>query len=211
MKTRIFPIILALLMVNGVAVASDNNGLYLKGGLAYTMPVDATVNGSSLGFSLDKSLGFSLGLGYDFGQMFRIEGEWLYQKNDVDNINASGAGSAGLKNSNITYNAFLVNGILDYMVADQVGIYGVGGLGYGYVESSFYDEGSDDGVFVWKVGFGAFYDISENLAVDLGYEYLRFDNLDIGGGLELDAIFNVEITTNQVIDRDTGQLIYGCN
>jgi len=28
---------------------------------------------------------------------------------------------------------------------------------------------------------------------------------------ELDAIFNVEITTNQVIDRDTGQLIYGCN
>jgi opacity protein-like surface antigen len=34
---------------------------------------------------------------------------------------------------------------------------------------------------IWKVGFGTFYDITENWVVDLGYEYLSFDDVDLGG------------------------------
>jgi opacity protein-like surface antigen len=187
MKTRIFPIILALLMVNGVAVASDNNGLYLKGGLAYTMPVDATTKGTNFGASLDKDIGYSLGVGYDFGEMFRIEGEYLTQKNDADNFN-DGNAAVGATNSNITYTAFLVNGIVDYMVADSIGIYGVAGIGWGEVETSLYGQANDDTGLAWKVGFGTFYDITENWAVDLGYEYLKFDDVDFFDGTTLENL-----------------------
>lgn len=67
------------------------------------------------------------------------------------------------------------------MVADSVGIYGVGGIGWGDVDASLYSGGADDSGFAWKLGFGAFYDITDNWAVDLGYEYLSFDNVDLDG------------------------------
>ena len=192
MIIRFFSIIMVLLMIAGVAVASDNNGVYLKGGLAYTMPVDAAINGTNLGASLDKGVGISLGVGYDFGEMFRIESEYLTQKNDAENFNAGNA-AAGVTNSNITYTALLVNGIIDYMVAEQVGIYGIAGLGLGQIETSLYSLGNDDTGFAWKIGFGTFYDITENWAVDLGYEYLKFDDFDLndGGTLEDLASHNI--------------------
>jgi opacity protein-like surface antigen len=183
MKTKIFAIVLSLLMITGVAMASGKvtEGIYLKGGLGYTMPVDATINGTSLGASLDKDIGYKLAVGYDFGEMFRIEGEWLYQKNDAENINVSSIGKQNITNSNIAYTALLVNGIVDFMVAPQVGIYGVGGIGWGDVDASLYSGGADDSGFAWKVGFGTFYDITENWVGDLGYEYLSFDDVDLDG------------------------------
>jgi len=182
MRTKICAIVMVLMMISGMAVASgDSEGLYLKGGLAYTSPVDATINGTNLGTSLDSDLGYKLAVGYDFGQMFRIEGEWLYQKNDAENINVSSIGKKNITNSNIAYNAILVNGIVDFMVADNIGMYGVGGIGWGDVDASLYSGGADDSGLAWKIGFGAFYDITENWVVDLGYEYLVFDNVDLDG------------------------------
>ena len=173
---------MVLMMISGMAVASGGSeGLYLKGGLAYTNPVDATINGTNLSTSLDSDLGYKLAVGYDFGQMFRIEGEWLYQKNDAENINVSSIGKKNITNSNIAYNAILVNGIVDFMVADNIGLYGVGGIGWGDVDASLYSGGADDSGLAWKIGFGAFYDITENWVVDLGYEYLVFDNVDLVG------------------------------
>ncbi len=182
MRTKIFAIVMVLMMISGMAVASGGtDGLYLKGGLGYTMPVDATINGTSLGTSLDSDLGYKLAVGYDFGAMFRVEGEWLYQKNDADNINFGSLGKQNITNSNIAYTAILVNGIVDFMVADNCGIYGVAGIGWGDVDASLYSGGADDSGLAWKVGFGTFYDITENWAVDLGYEYLSFDDVDLGG------------------------------
>ena len=187
MKTIFFAITMVLMMIAGGAVASDNSGIYLKGGLAYTMPVDASIKGTNLGASLDKDIGLSLGVGYDFGEMFRIEGEYLTQKNDAKNLNAGVAG-VGVTNSDITYTALLVNGIIDFMVADKVGIYGVAGLGWGEVETSLYNQSNDDTGLAWKVGFGTFYDITENWAVDLGYEYLSFDDVDRNDGTTLEDL-----------------------
>ena len=86
-----------------------------------------------------------------------------------------------------------MNGIIDYMVAEQVGIYGIAGLGLGQIETSLYSLGNDDTGFAWKIGFGTFYDITENWAVDLGYEYLKFDDFDLndGGTLEDLASHNI--------------------
>jgi opacity protein-like surface antigen len=182
MRTKIFAIVMVLMMISGMAVASGGtDGLYLKGGLGYTMPVDATINGTSLGTSLDSALGYKLAVGYDFGAMFRVEGEWLYQKNDADNINFGSLGKQNITNSNIAYTAILVNGIVDFMVADFTGIYGVAGIGWGDVDASLYSGGADDSGLAWKVGFGTFYEITENWVADLGYEYLAFDNVDLGG------------------------------
>ncbi|MFT5699331.1 MAG: opacity protein-like surface antigen [Desulforhopalus sp.] len=182
MRTKIFAIVMVLMMISGMAVASGGaDGLYLKGGLAYTNPEDATINGSNLSTSLDSDVGVKLAVGYDFGQMFRIEGEWLYQKNDAENINVSSIGKVNITNSDIAYNAFLVNGIVDFMVADNIGLYGVGGIGWGDVDASLYSGGADDSGFAWKIGFGAFYDITDNWVIDVGYEYLTFDNVDLDG------------------------------
>ncbi len=74
-----------------------------------------------------------------------------------------------------------MNGIVDFIVADSFGIYGVAGIGWGDVDASLYSGGADDSGFAWKIGFGAFYDITENWVVDLGYEYLVFDNVDLDG------------------------------
>ena len=182
MRTKIFAILMVLMMISGMAVASgDSGGLYLKGGLAFTNPVDASIDGTNLSTSLDSTLGYKLAVGYDFGQMFRIEGEWLYQKNDAENLNVSGIGKENITNSNIAYTAILVNGIVDYMVADNIGIYGVGGIGWGNVDASLYSGGADDNGFVWKIGFGTFFDITENWVADLGYEYLVFEDVDLDG------------------------------
>jgi opacity protein-like surface antigen len=63
--------------------------------------------------------------------------------------------------------------------------YAGGGVGFGHLDldietsggSSLFDD-SDWG-FAWQLGAGVAFDVSESIAIDLGYRYKRIENVDI--------------------------------
>ena len=69
---------------------------------------------------------------------------------------------------------------------DGLAIYGMAGIGAGKVEVTFdNDIDESETTFAYKVGMGVSLDVAMNMAVDLGYEYLRTSDIELGRSHEL--------------------------
>lgn len=139
------------------------------------------------GFKAETDIGYGVGLsgGRQFGN-FRVEGELATQKSDIT--------VTGL--SEVTIDTLMLNGFYHIPVPafslfgnrgyDGLSVYGTAGIGTGKVEV-FFDNDIDESqtTFAYKVGMGVAFDVAANIAVDLGYEYLRTDNIELGHDHEL--------------------------
>ena len=106
----------------------------------------------------------------DYGD-FRVEFEAAYQKADFDDYEGD-----------VALTTFMVNGYYDIPVSDMFGLYLTVGGGYGNYNIdagiqrtpndhiNYVDHGN--GVFAYKGGAGMTFNFTEQLALDLGYEYL---------------------------------------
>lgn len=135
----------------------------------------------------DTGYGFGLAGGRRFGN-FRAEGEMAVQTADFS--------SAGL--SDLTVKTMMLNGFYHIPVPEfwvfgrncnTLSVYGMAGMGAGKAEVTFENdvEDSDTG-FAYKVGAGVAYDFAANMALDLGYEYMRTSALQLGN--EEHTLFN---------------------
>ena len=133
------------------------------------------------GFDLDTSDGYGFGgaVGMVFGQ-FRAEFEVATQKTDIDNIQYHGL-QANVASGDIRLNTYMVNGYYDFPIMDGLSIYVMGGLGMGTTDVSIYNADGDDTTFAYKAGTGVSYAFTQNVAVDLGYEFLGLEDADIDG------------------------------
>lgn len=73
----------------------------------------------------------------------------------------------------------MVNGYYDIDLNKSWGLYVMGGMGYGTADYTVQEVSGDDGGFAWKGGAGAYYNLNEEITLDLGYEYLSLDNAGI--------------------------------
>lgn len=132
--------------------------------------------------SSNVGLGGAIAFGRQFGQ-FRTELELAHQKTDMDNIkNPIGLNSNN--SSDIQLTTVMANGYYEIPVADAFSVYGMAGVGYGlydltdklYVRNGLFttvtDLGDNANTFVYKIGAGVTYNFADNMAADLGYEYL---------------------------------------
>ena len=77
---------------------------------------------------------------------------------------------------------YLVNGYYEFPIANGWGIYLMGGLGMATTDINIQSIDDNDSTFAFKGGAGVSYTINSNMAVDVGYEYLNVDDVEINDG-----------------------------
>ena len=129
----------------------------------------------------------------DYGD-FRVEFEAGYQKADFDDIKGD-----------VALTTFMVNGYYDIPVSDMFGLYLTVGGGYGNYNIdagiretpnghvNYVDHGN--GVFAYKGGAGMIFNFTDQLALDLGYEYLGTSDAELNNA-EFTSIRSHNIVTS---------------
>ena len=200
---------LALLGLTTTATAHDDEGWYLRGNLGYGIHTDVDLTGgldSSFhgnGLQSEGNATGSLGLGYQLGNNWRVEGDLDSLWTDLGSISQIPGTSAKLRTSSL-----MLNGIYDFdefgnwapYVGAGAGIVRakgdfaahdflnpalstnpscVGGRTSGQGETCIVSD--EDTGFGWQLLAGLGYDISENLKWDTHYTYRDVSNLDFDG------------------------------
>lgn len=186
MKKYLLIISICVLSVFVASFAYSAEGPYISGNIGLALASDSDLTDSTVpGFTLttEYNSGWALGaaLGYDFN-MFRVEGEISYQKNDVDKLGAMGVSLDAT--GDVTAFSFLVNGYFDFINNSPFTPYISAGLGCARVEfndfnisgSGFPSASDDDTVFAYQIGAGIGYAVNEKVTIDLKYRYFATEN-----------------------------------
>ncbi|MEP4052738.1 MAG: outer membrane protein [Litorimonas sp.] len=212
MKSYLFGAVSALsLIAAGSASANEDDGWYLRGNAGYGIHHDAELTGgidSSLhgnGIQSEGNIGYSAGVGYDFGDNWRLE-------LDADSLKTSFGAISQTPNSSgkLRTETLMLNALYDFDGFGKFEPYVGAGLGLvrGKGEFSATDfagtanelvinptcigtrttsagltcgiSNSDNG-FGWQLLAGLGYKISDNLTWDTHYTYLNGPDLDLQG------------------------------
>ncbi len=185
----------------------------IKGGVNFdgsdlTYADTASANAGAAFTDISRNTGFDVGVvaGYAFGSRFgmfspRLEAEYGYLSNNVDNLSNSNGTVAGTTtgasaDGEINASYGLVNLLLDIplgygltpFIGGGVGYanvrldnvtatsIGTGGAGFTPGQVAFDDE---DTSFAYSLTAGVSYDISRNVTLEVAYRYLDFTNVQI--------------------------------
>lgn len=122
----------------------------------------------------DAGFGGALAFGREFGQ-FRVEGELAYQGADIDEIN-----SVSVADGDYDLTTVMVNGYYELPVYDAFSVYAMAGVGIAKLSVDIPGELDDsDQAFAYKAGVGMTYNFTDEIAADLGYEYLGVADTDV--------------------------------
>ena len=198
-----------LMAVPNLATAHDDEGWYLRGNLGYGIHTDVDLTGgldSSFhgnGLQSEGNVAGSLGLGYQLGNNWRVEGDLDSLWTDLGSISQIPGTSAKLRTSSLMLNAIydfdefgdwapyvgagagIVRAKGDFAAHDflnpalSTNPACVGGRTSGQGETCIVSD-EDTGVG-WQLLAGLGYDISENLKWDTHYTYRDVSNLDFDG------------------------------
>jgi opacity protein-like surface antigen len=152
------------------------NPWYIKGTGRATWTGSMDLDQAAYGFKADTDIGYGYGfsLGRQFGN-FRIEGEVAAQQADIQGDNLS-----EVKISTAMLNGFY--GIPLY--SSPFSVYGTAGIGAAKVEVFFNNDiDGNETTFAYKAGAGVTMEVTGNMAVDVGYEYLRTSDVEVGDEL----------------------------
>lgn len=161
---------------------AEYNPWYVKGIARMIWSGSMDADKPEYGFKAETDTGYGIGIagGRKIGN-FRAEAEFATQKSDFS--------TKGLDDMSVR--TMMFNGFYHVPVSafgmyvgprcEPLSIYGMAGLGAGKADLSFSDGAEDsETTFAYKVGAGVAYDIAANMAVDLGYEYMRLSDIELG-------------------------------
>ena len=198
-----------LMAVPNLATAHDDEGWYLRGNLGYGIHTDVDLTGGldsgfhGNGLQSEGNATGSLGLGYQLGNNWRVEGDLDSLWTDLGSISQIPGTSAKLRTSSLMLNAIydfdefgdwapyvgagagIVRAKGDFAAHDflnpalSTNPACVGGRTSGQGETCIVSD--EDTGFGWQLLAGLGYDISENLKWDTHYTYRDVSNLDFDG------------------------------
>jgi opacity protein-like surface antigen len=161
-----------------------NSYLRLSGGFV------TTENSSGPDEDVEFDEGYLLGVAFgrrmgasENGLGFGLELEGLWTDQDA---NSNGVLQAV---TDVTVIGVLLNGTLDFKVADAFSIYGGAGIGAAWLDvgtksDSINDFNDEDGPFLaWQARAGVAWHVSDNTAFNVGYRFLNIDDAQIDDGL----------------------------
>ena len=170
---------LTLLMLSSAAFGAP--GRYVSGNLGIGLLEDSDLSASDFSAELEFDAGAVLGVaaGYNFGNV-RLEGEFGYAKNDMDEITVHGFGS-GSVSGDVTSYSFLVNGYYDFVNTSPLTPYISAGVGFARLDASLEGDDADDDVLAYQLGAGVGYAVNEKVTIDLKYRYFATDDPKFDG------------------------------
>ncbi len=188
MKKTFLLVVSCLLFLLLSSAAFGAQGPYASGSLGIGFLRDSIVRETGFSGDAEFDSGAVLGLavGYYIGNC-RLEGEFGYQKNDVDKIGAFGVGFNA--SGDITSTSLLVNGYYDLLKYGALTPYVSLGLGLASLElndltvpgATTGSAGDDDMVFAYQVGAGVGYALNPQMTIDFKYRYFATQDPDFGG------------------------------
>ncbi len=198
------------IMASAPASANDDDGIYIRGSAGYGIHTDSDIRGDlrsavhAGGIQSQGDPAYSAGIGYDFGNNWRLELDGDYLQTDLGSIGQLPNSSAKLRTSSLMLNAlydFDSFGKLEPYVGAGVGI--VNGnanlVAHDFLNNGVLDtspacvgprtagqgESCDirdfDRGFGWQLLAGLGYKLTDNLTWDTHYTYLNGPNLDLSG------------------------------
>ena len=189
-----------VLAMSSSAFAAE--GFYVYGGLGYSKADTEMANETYLvgneyaTISVDEdSTGVKLAAGYRFNDYFAVEGSYVYLgkadagvSTSVDGISASGS---------MKSHVLAVDAVGLYPLNKDFDVFAKAGVGLGYVKTNMsadilgesYGFSESDTRFVTKLGFGAEYKITKNVAVRAEYE--RYFNVSKDSDYSIDADYDL--------------------
>ena len=192
----------AMLATPAVAFADDDAGVYVRGNLGYGIHTDMDITGDMVGdVESEGNATGSVGVGYDFGNNWRLEGDLASLWTDLGAISQVPSSYAKLQT-----NTAMLNAIYDF---DDFGKFkpyvgaGIGVVkgqlsaqahsftdptGVGFINTPVCTGGAiacgvkdTDRSLGWQLLAGLGYDISDKLTWDTHYRYLNAGDLDFTG------------------------------
>jgi opacity protein-like surface antigen len=167
---------LAALMASTAGAAYATEGWYGRADVGYTVDGEIEFGGAAYDFEDDWTQ--HLGLGYAFQNGFRFEGELAHRYNDFGE-------NEGLTDGNVHAWSGMLNGYYDFNRGGSVQPYI--GLGVGAARLNVSAAGGfgsfqgQDTVLAYQGMVGVAFDLTEQLALDVGYRYFVADDADFDG------------------------------
>ena len=175
---------------------SADSGWYLKGAGGYGIGTDVDITGDVNGdIEAEGDVAANIGLGYEFGDGWRVELDGTSMWNDYGAI-AQGAQSF----ANLRTDAIMLNALYDFDDFGKFAPYVGAGLGLVNTEATVVahidpicapapavnngtgcDFNDNDAGFGWQLLAGLGYAITDNLTWDTNYRYLQVEDLDFDG------------------------------
>ena len=198
MKRTILALALLMALVLPGMAKAEGTGMYLAPKFLMTIQETGTIERSGMG-GVDEysqfTLGGALAAGYDFWPQYlvplRVELEYALRGNSEKSWGSNWGSVDCTWNSSTLF----ANLYYDFRNSTAFTPYVGAGLGmaFNYANYTFsspgyhgnFDEHSTN--FAWNVGAGVAYDITDSLAVDLGYRYvnLGYYEVDLPDGAKL--------------------------
>jgi opacity protein-like surface antigen len=140
------------------AFAKDTGKYYVSGSLGSSM--GANVGNETL--DLDDGFAGSIAIGEYITDKFRVEAEYQYFENDVNDID-------------MDINNLMVNGYYDIITINGFTPYVTTGIGVGWYDL---DQIGKDNTMVYKIGGGVDYAITDDVKAGVRYVYYEANDLD---------------------------------
>jgi Opacity protein and related surface antigens len=150
----------------------------------------------------DAGFGGSIAFGREFAMYqalgkFRAEIELAKQAADFEETYAIGLGTAERWDGTLDVTSIFLNGYYELPIYDAFSMYFMAGVGYAKYDidfDTFYyvggtyagyggNYGSSDNVLAYKAGIGVTWNFTDQIAADLGYEYLGVADTDIADSI----------------------------
>lgn len=176
--------------ITALEKAFDDYWYVRLGAGAAWLSADAEIGNVTRDSDLDTGWTGRVAFGREFAMYnapgrFRAELEFGYQSNDAGDDAGILLPFATRDLSVDTY-TFMINGYYELPVADAFSVYAMAGVGVAHLslDGQYYMNGwtdlDDDGTnaFAYKAGLGVTYNFTNEIAADLGYEYLGVADTD---------------------------------
>jgi opacity protein-like surface antigen len=193
MKKAIKVLLVIAVVISLSSFAYSAPGFYAGGNVGIALLNDSDMSDSELpsNASISADNGFSTGgfIGYSFMNNFRIEGELVYQGNDLDEMELYDYDFD--MTGDISSVALFANAYYDFNNSSRFTPFVGVGIGFANVEVNDtgiiiagvnYDLGDDDDtVLAYHLDAGVSYGINERFALDVKYRYMETEDPDFSG------------------------------
>ncbi|MBK8814887.1 MAG: porin family protein [Methylococcaceae bacterium] len=198
LKSNLF--ILIGILATAQALAEESKAyVQINAGAAFAQPFSESFeqcfslfgcNAFSYKEKTDTGFAASVALGYRLTDYFRLEGEGMYQSNDLNHFTATRTFGGTTSNFSGSIKgerertAFLLNAYYDFKNSTSFTPYLTAGAG-GYhlrIKSSRFNprpSRENDLDFAWQVGAGVNYQLNDRISFDLKYRYFSGTNAEV--------------------------------
>lgn len=181
-------------VASGSALAAGGQGYYAAASLQRAEQTAKEMNTSARpgvgefvnGIDKDTHYNGSIAAGYQYGNGWRTEGEYVFKKKS-EYTSGSTLFANSFNHHKVEAQRLMLNVYRDYQLGDNIAVYGTLGLGIARVESSGWQgntsreyASASQNNLAYSLGAGVSYTPVERVSVDLGYRYVDMGKIESG-------------------------------